>query len=179
MEEEEFLNRSLARFQGYSNTEIDDKVLNEALREAKQFIKDNGAFSGGKVAIIRVQDLRASLVAMDAVVLLRAENPLRRYHEREEIDWKHSVKALWYVLEKKDGKRYPTTNLPYRLRESVRKHLKTQYSDVDNMGPFFSFVASPNPCYSDFDTMLEYVAWQSWKVSEEVEMPKKASCAVM
>jgi hypothetical protein len=179
MEEQEFLNQSLARFQGYNNTEIDDKVLNEALGEATRFIKENGPVSGGKVAIIRAQDLRASLVAMDAVILLRAKNSLRRYHEREKMDWGHSMKALWYVLEKKEGKIYPTTNLPDRLRESVRKHLKTQYSDVDNMGPFFTFVASPNPCYSDFDIMLEYVAWQSWKASEGVEMQKKTSCAVM
>jgi hypothetical protein len=179
MEEREFLNRSLAQFRGYSNTEIDDKVLNEALGEAKRFIKDNGAFSGGKVASICAPDLQASLVAMDAMILLRAENSLRPYHRREKMDWNHSVKALWHVLEMKEGKRYPTTGLPYRLRESVRNYLKTQASDVDNMSPFFSFVASPNPCYSDFDIMLEYLAWQCWEAQEEVEMPKKRSCVVM
>lgn len=77
MNEQDFLNQSLAGFRGYSNLPINNLVLNESLVREKCFIEDgdttNGTISGDKVAVIRSQDLPTSLIAMDAAILLRAE----------------------------------------------------------------------------------------------------------
>jgi hypothetical protein len=181
MNEQDFLNQSLAEFRDYNSVPIDCRMLSEALIEAKRFLEDSVTISEGEVVIIRTRDLRFSLVAMDAAILLRAEKYQRPYKGSDKTDRRLSLRALWSVLKAMEGRMYSTMGLPRMLRKSVQTHLDKQFGDASFMPTLFdSYWISPH--YDDFDTLLEYLTWQCWR-AQATKQPSvdrsKWNCCVM
>lgn len=154
----------------YGSIQPTVSALQRGTAQAVSYLGENPAIvivSGP--AVIRSQQLAASLAAIGNLIPALACVERREYSGTQKSDWKMVLHRLQLVLNAQDGKKFDALILAQKLREKVEKSLKDCYSDIDYSDFFFtrSDPAFANRCREDLDVLLSFLTRRCWIIQRE------------